>query len=45
MLKKNPLLLSINDNKLYNLNGQVINDKMPLRKGIYIRNGRKLIIK
>ena len=36
---------SVNDNKLYNLNGQVVNEKIPLRKGIYIRNGRKIIIK
>lgn len=36
---------SFNNNKLYNLNGQVVNEKIPLRKGIYIRNGRKIIIK
>jgi len=36
---------SVNDNKLYNLNGQIINDKKNLRKGIYIRNGRKIVIK
>ena len=38
--------ISINhkNNKIYNLNGQQIN-KQSLRKGIYINNGRKIIIR
>ena len=32
-----------NDGKIYDLNGNQV--KTPLKKGIYIKNGRKVVIK
>jgi chaperone required for assembly of F1-ATPase len=34
---------SNNDGKIYDLNGNQV--KTPLKKGIYIKNGRKVVIK
>lgn len=35
----------VNDNRIYNLNGQMMNNRKNLKKGIYIRNGKKYILK
>ena len=33
------------DNRIYNLSGMVMNTKGKLPKGVYIKNGRKIVVR
>jgi len=35
----------LDDNRTYNMRGQVVDGDGPLPKGVYIRNGRKFVVK